>query len=186
MRRDVTLSRHIPEQIRTKRAYRTYLELVETGDWLRQQMSTQLANFDLTWTQFRVLDVLYHEGLQYQQELSRRFKTCKQSMEHVLRRLEEAGWVRRDKGHLEKTSENPKAARGRPVICLRLTPEGEKKMADVFPKHSKLVKSYLKALDGREQETLVRLCEKLKDGYAVSFVKEYRWDDPPEHLDWKK
>jgi len=185
MKRDRAASRHVPEQIKTKRAYRTALDLIETGDWLRGKLARQLENFDLTWMQFRVLDVMYHEGTQYQQELGRRFETSKQSVGHVVKRLEEEGWIERVAGRLEKTGENPKAEEGRRVTVLRLTAEGEKKIAHVFPKHTKIVKCYFRGLDGREMETLVRLCGKVREGDAVKFVKEFQMDEPRENLDWK-
>jgi len=186
MKRDRAANLHIPEQIKTKRAYRTGLELIETADWLREKLARQLENFDLTWMQFRVLCVLYHEGPQYQQELGRIFSTSKQSVGHVLKRLEEEGWIERWAGRLEKKSENSKAKQGRRVTGLRLTAEGEKKIADVFPKHTKIVKCYLRGLDGREMETLVRLCGKVREGDAVKFLKEFWMDDPSENLDWKE
>lgn len=157
MRRDLKANRHIPEQIKTKRAYRLCHQLIETADWLRGMLGNQLGHFDLTWLEFRVLDVLYHEGGQYQQRLSRRFHCSKQNVQRVILRLVECGWVRRDRGVIAKRLPNGKTREGREITVLRLTPEGERKISDVFPKHTKVVKSHFRVLDGRQQATLAGL-----------------------------
>ena len=186
MRRDAAASRHIPEQIKTKRAYRTCHQLIETAEWLREELSSQLANFDLTWTEFRVLDVLYHEGGQYQQRLSRRFRCSRQNMQRVILRLVECGWVRRDRAVIEESLPNGKTKVGREIRLLRLTPKGEKKIAEVFPHHTKVVKCYLRALGGRQQQTLARLCGILREDYAIKFIREFEMEDEDEVLDWKE
>jgi len=49
--RPKNLARHV----KTNRAFRAYIDLMDAADWLRGEMSDQLASFDLTMTQFRVL-----------------------------------------------------------------------------------------------------------------------------------
>jgi DNA-binding MarR family transcriptional regulator len=133
-----------------------------------------------------VMEILSHEGPKHQMEISRRFRSSKQSMGFVIRRLESKGWVRRVAGTLpaSRTEESEKMARrakrrgkkiaGRRVLMVRLTAEGKKWIAWVFPKHAKVVKSYMLALEGREQQTLKRLCDKLREGNIVRFCKEIR------------
>ena len=41
-----------------------------------------------------------------------------------------------------------------------------------LPRACQVVKGEMKALDGREQETLSRMCVKLREGDAVKFLKE--------------
>jgi hypothetical protein len=41
----------------------------------------------------------------------------------------------------------------------------------VFPVHTEVVKAEMKALDGRQQEMLSRMCVKLSEGDAVKFLK---------------
>jgi hypothetical protein len=68
------LARHV----KTNRAFRAYIDLMDAADWLRGEMSDQLATFDLTMMQFRVMEALFRGGPQYQQLLSRRFDCSKQ------------------------------------------------------------------------------------------------------------
>jgi MarR family 2-MHQ and catechol resistance regulon transcriptional repressor len=161
---------------------------MDTADWLREMMSRQLWRWDLSMLQFRVLETLYNEGPQHQQELSRKFRCSKQNVASVLKRLEEDGWIRRENATLPRTSEanwvNPKAkteraAEGRRVVNVRLSPDGQRLFPDTFRKHSKVVKAKMRALEEREQHTLSRLCRKLRQGDILRFVQEFRrcdWD----------
>lgn len=50
------------EPPKTQQAFATYIDLMDTAEWFRERMSRQLASFDLTMPQFRVLELLYHGG----------------------------------------------------------------------------------------------------------------------------
>ena len=175
-----------PEREKKRRAFAAYLALLDAAEWLRYELSEQLEGFDLTIMQFRVMEILSHEGPKHQMEISRRFRSSKQSMGFVIRRLESKGWVRRVAGTLpaSRTAESEKIARrakqrgkkiaGRRVLMVRLTAEGKRWIAWVFPKHAKVVKSYMLALEGREQQTLKRLCDKLREGNLIRFCMEIR------------
>jgi hypothetical protein len=58
------------------------------------------------------------------------------------------------------------------LVVVRLTEMGESLIRYVFPVHAKVVKAEMKVLDGRQQETLSRMCVKLREGDAVKFLKE--------------
>jgi hypothetical protein len=45
------------------------------------------------------------------------------------------------------------------------------------PNHSKLVKSLLRVLDGREQGTLSRICRKLREGDVLKLIREITHED---------
>ena len=186
--------RYISQSGKTSRAFRAYIDLMDTADWLREEMSRQLDSFDLTMPQFRVLETLYNQGPQHQQELSRKFRCSKQNVASVLERLEEMGWIRRKNASLPRTSSarwvNPagaasedRPARGRRIVRIMLSPEGRKVFAHVFQKHAKVVKAEMRALEGREQHTLSRLCEKLREGDVVKFVQEVKRRDWMEAAD---
>jgi DNA-binding MarR family transcriptional regulator len=175
--------RYISRREKTSRAYVAYLDLVDTADYLREQMTGQLGMFNLTWLQYRVLDTLYRHGPQYQLELSGKFRCSKQNVARVLAMLERTGCIRRSGYALPVTSTrnwaNPnawasrnRAASGRRVVLFRLTAGGKDLVKHLFPKHAKAAKAQMKVLDGREQITLIRLCRKLRRGDPVKFLKE--------------
>jgi hypothetical protein len=70
-----------------------------------------------------------------------------------------------------------KKREGRAIGIIRLTPRGQKFIGTFFPKHAKVVKSLMRALDGKEQVTLSRLLLKLRQGDIVRFVREIRMYD---------
>ena len=102
-------------------------------------------------------------------------------MDIIVARLEERGWVKRTVVTYEpvKTRKNhfPKAMRGRKregrcVAIVELTPLGEKFIGHVLPRHAKLVKAHMRVIDGREKESLSRICQKLREGDVVKYVSE--------------
>lgn len=104
-------------------------------------------------------------------------------------RLGKRGWVRQmivilpavefERSHLAK-SEEDKPRNGRRIGVVGLTKAGKKFMKDVVPRYSKLVKAFMLALYAREQESLVRICEKLREGDVVKLVREIRIVDEEE------
>jgi DNA-binding MarR family transcriptional regulator len=185
---------------KTVRAFDAYMDLIDAADWIRDEMSQQLDSFDLTFMQFRILQMIYRHGPQYQQAMSHRFRCSKQNVRCVVEGLERSGcirrvpsylravplrdashrwaqdWVKRDEldAPVRKTVRTARGGdrRGRKIILLRLTAEGKDLIAHVFPKHAKVVKSHMRVLDGREQVTLSRLCQKLWKGDIIKFVRE--------------
>lgn len=107
-------TRHADERVKTGRALRACVDLLDTADWLEERMSRQLENFDLTLMEFRVLETLQREGPMYQQALSRKFKCSKQSVAFVLKRLLEEGWIRRVPSALARTGGD--GGRGEAVV----------------------------------------------------------------------
>lgn len=168
----------------TKRAFGTYLELLDTADWLRGKLRGQLEYFDLRTREFRLLETLYHEGPQYQQELAKRVGCSRQTIFRIVKDLEEWGWLKREARNLPKEGDDERSERGRAVMAVDLTEKGRRHLEFVFPKHTKVVKCYMRALEGREQETLGRLLRKLRAGDAVEFLREMSWDEGDAELRW--
>ena len=174
---------------RTRRAFAAFQALMDAATWFRSEMRRQLAAFGLTFRGFRILDMLYRDGPSHMGELAR---VCEMKPQHILdivRELEDLGWVEGEQTALEPVdnrwnrrlkSQGAPRKIGARVRRLRLTPLGEKFIGHVFPKHAKVVKAWMKALDGREQQSLTRICRKLKGGDIIKFFKEMRFIDPDE------
>jgi DNA-binding MarR family transcriptional regulator len=174
----------------TQRSFRVYLEFLDTADWFRGEASRQLESFDMTLMDFRILEVLHRGEPTFARALARKFQCSTNNVTFVLDRLSERGWVRRGEwsrapvppprpfARARKNKKRP--PKGRRVLLVQLTPEGEKAIANVLPKHAKIVKARMKALDGREQEVLGVLCKKLRTGDILKFVKEMMWEDLEE------
>ena len=176
------LSKAHPFQLSPKGAvaYAAYKELMNTADWMRDETGRQLATFDLGMSEFQVLEMVYHEGPKHKRAIAERLGFTDQACGWVIARLEAEGWVRRTKGSLPPEGPRAKAV-GRRIVLVNLTEEGEELIANVFPKHVKLVRSELRVLGGREQRTLSRICQKLRRGDVMKFVQEITHEDrdPP-------
>lgn len=166
---------------KTLRAFRAYLDLLDTAEWMLVQLRGQLEAFDLTIGGFRLLEMLYREGPMRMSAAAEKRQRSRQNLKAIINRLEERGWVRREvsnlppagikESHLSK-AERGRARKGKRISMLRLTPLGEKFIGVVFPKHAKVVKSLMRAIDSREQESLSRICRKLREGDVVRFTSE--------------
>jgi len=65
-------------------------------------------------------------------------------------------------------------------VMVHLTGKGQKLVAQAFPKHVKLIRAQMSALNTREQDTLRRLCKKLGHGNPMKFVLEMTRVDSEE------
>ena len=171
----------LTQRERTQRAFRVYLDLIDTAEWLKTELRGQMESFGLTFSGLRVLAMLYREGRMALADAARERRCNRQNMDVIVARLERRGWVRqgllRRRAVKIKKSRLPKVQRGkqrlgREVAVMSLTPEGERFVGTVLPKHAKMVKSLMRALDAREQDSLGQLCAKLREGDVVKFISE--------------
>jgi DNA-binding MarR family transcriptional regulator len=168
-------------QDKTDRAFRGYMELLDTADWLKAELRVPLASFDVTLAELRVLHLLYREGALPVAEVARR-RNCKWNNSVVMiARMESRGWMRRkvvtlppvefERAHLANSMRDVER-RGRRLTVVGLTAPGKKFMRNLLPNHSKLVKSLMRVLHAREQDSLFRICRKLREGDVLKFVHE--------------
>ena len=166
---------------KTQRAWGAYLDLIDTADWIRKELRGPLQTFGLSMEEFRLLVMLYRDGPLTISIAAKMRERNRQNMHVTIMRAEEFGWVRRSIVRLRpveiKESRLPKARRGKPrtgrqVGVVSLTPLGEKLIGSVLPRQAKVVKSLMRALHGREQKSLSRLCRKLREGDIVKFFSE--------------
>lgn len=180
------VKRRISQRGKTLRAFGAYLDLLDTAEMMRNELRGQLTGFGLTLRGFRVLEILYREGPTIMVIVAEKLLCSRQNLEFISRPLEERGWVRRVvrplRGAELEERRQARESRGRhknghSVGVLMLTAEGKKFVGTVFPKHAKVVKSLMRVLDGREQQTLSRLLQKLREGDIVKYVQEIRMKD---------
>ena len=171
---------------RSERAFRGYMELLEAADWLRAELRLPLELFEVTMGEFRLLYLLHREGALPITEISRRRRSEWNSTVELIGRLEVRGWVRRavatlppvewKRAHLAKSRRDEKRG-GRRLTVVGLTAEGKRFMRRLLPRHTKYVRALLGALDAREQDSLFRICRKLRTGNPVRFFAEIMHED---------
>jgi DNA-binding MarR family transcriptional regulator len=165
---------------KTLRAFRTYFDLLDAADYLRVWLRSQMAMFGLSLLGLRVLEMLYREGPMEVRAIAARRGYPMQHMHALMCRMEAKGWVSRKIVRRApapvKITRIPKARRGkvegRKVTVVALTQGGQKFIGMVIPTHAKAVKALMRALDGREQDTLSHLLRKLTEGDILKFIKE--------------
>ena len=169
----VTKARRATQKEKTVRAFEVYLELTDTANWLRAWMRGPLESFDLTPQGLRLLVLLYRDGPTRTVEAAKSLRFRRQNLDAVVGRLEERGWVKREIVTLPNAGLGQRPSKARTVTRKRrtwkigvisLTPLGEKFIAGVLPNNGKVLKALMRALHGREQQTLVEICRKLRAG----------------------
>jgi DNA-binding MarR family transcriptional regulator len=153
---------------------------------MRAQLRVQLESSGLTMGGFRLLELLHREGPMNVPVAARKRQCTSANLMFIFEPLIERGWVSHEFTKLPPVPGMgdlyPKAKRGRKreghrVGILSLTPRGEKFIELVFPKNAKVVKGMMRSLDGREQESLSRLCRKLRQGDVRKFASEITHED---------
>jgi MarR family transcriptional regulator, 2-MHQ and catechol-resistance regulon repressor len=183
------MAHRVTQKERTQRAFRAYLDLIDTADWLKREMRVPLESFDMTMQDFRLLEMLYREGALTMPDVGRRLGRVRQDVRVIVARLQERGWVGRmmvalpavelERAHVAKSEAEQRE--GPRVGVVALTRSGKKMIANVFPRHTKMVKALMRVLDAREQESISKICRKLRSREAVfKFLREIRMVDEDE------
>ncbi|HEY6467548.1 MAG TPA: MarR family transcriptional regulator, partial [Candidatus Acidoferrales bacterium] len=167
------------QRARKVKAFRVYLNLLETAEEVRRQLGAQMATFGLTLEEFRLLELLYRKGPATTSDVRERKACSRQNVMRLTGALGERGLVERKLVELPSTEDD--TGRGGRVSEMRLTAAGENLVGKVLPRHMKMVLAVLRTLSWREQETLGRICQKLKDWDAFKLMQELEWEDAEEN-----
>jgi DNA-binding MarR family transcriptional regulator len=172
---------YITPREKTQRAFQAYVDLMDTGDWIKGELRGPLMSFDLAMGEFRLLELLDREGAMLVSDIARRRGVHRAGVEVTITRLARRGLVGQkivelpptelQRAHLAK-SRGGEVRKGRRIRAIGLTKSGKRFIGNVLPSHSKVVKAMMRALDGREQETLSRLCRRLRASDVMKFVSE--------------
>lgn len=136
-----------------KRTLDTFIKLTRCTDSLMARIAERDTIGDLTFSQFAVLEALYHLGPMSAGEVSQKILKSGGNLTLVIDNLERAGLVRRERD-----------ASDRRVIHVHLTEAGSSKIEAVLPGHVAALVEELSVLSPGEQETLGALCKKLGKG----------------------
>jgi len=134
------------------RAFACYVKLLRAGDGVLREVARPLALYDLTHSQFAVLDALYQGGAQSLSELARRILKSGGNLTLVVANLQKRRLVRRSPG------------RDRRFATIALTPKGRNLVRSISPGYAAAIAGVMNRLSPREQEALAVLCGKLGHG----------------------
>lgn len=132
------------------RTLNTFIKLTRCTHSLLTRLAERNTIGDLTYSQFAVLEVLYHLGPMTQGDVSAKVLKSGSNMTTVIDNLERDGLVRRERD-----------VNDRRVIHVHLTEAGSSKIEAVLPGHVAALVEEFSVLSVSEQETLGELCKKL-------------------------
>jgi MarR family 2-MHQ and catechol resistance regulon transcriptional repressor len=131
----------------------TFIKLTRCTNSLLTRLSERHTIGDLTYSQFAVLEALYHLGSLTQGEVGSKILKSTSNITTVIDNLERAGLVRRERDDEDRR-----------VIHIHLTEAGLEKIEAVLPGHVAALVEEFSVLSTDEQQTLGQLCKKLGKG----------------------
>ena len=131
----------------------TFIKLTRCTNSVLARLAEKGTVGDLTYSQFAVLEALYHLGHMSQGEISMKVLKSGSNMTTVIDNLERDGLVRRERD-----------ANDRRVIHIHLTEAGTGVIEAVLPGHVEALVEEFKVLSASEQQALGELCKKLGKG----------------------
>ena len=134
----------------TIRALNAYINLARASDSLLGRVGAELEHNGLTMGQFGVLEALLHLGPMCQRTLGQKLLRSGGNITLVVNNLERHGWVRRERQKDDRR-----------MIVIHLTPQGQKLIEGIFPKHAQAITREMSVLKPQEQENLRHICRKL-------------------------
>jgi MarR family 2-MHQ and catechol resistance regulon transcriptional repressor len=128
----------------------TFVKLTRCTNSLLARLAERNSIGELTYSQFAVLEALYHIGPMTAGEVSQKILKSGSNLTLVIDNLERDGLVRRERD-----------AKDRRVIHVHLTEAGKGKVQAVLPGHVAALVDEFQILSAKEQEMLGELCKKL-------------------------
>ncbi|MED4531110.1 MarR family transcriptional regulator [Metabacillus fastidiosus] len=129
-----------------------YLMLMQTSRVIQERIRDDMTKNNLSITEFSVLEVLFHKGIQTIQQIGKSILVSSGSMTYVIDKLEQ-------KGLLKRTA----CPEDRRVIHVVLTDDGFELMKKIMPEHEEFIDYIFDSLNTSEVENLVLLLKKINE-----------------------
>jgi MarR family 2-MHQ and catechol resistance regulon transcriptional repressor len=132
------------------RALDSYIKLMRASESVFDRTTAHLAQYNLTSSQFAVLEALYHLGTLSQVALAQKLLKSTGNMTLVLQNLEKQGLICRERSKQDQR-----------YVLVSMTDAGRALIARIFPLHVAGIVAAMGVLTAEEQDTLAQLCRKL-------------------------
>lgn len=136
--------------IKVDKSMKTVMRLLRVAHILNNKTELFLSKHNLTFNQFKVLEVLYHRGDLNIGLITKLIMSTPGNTTVVVKNLKRDSFV--------ESKKDPKDNR---AFILSITPKGVKIMEEIFPKHAKNLNDFLDVLDDVELNTLYDLLNKI-------------------------
>ncbi len=147
-----------PDEVR---AINAYIKLQRAADSTVARATQHLSSAGLTFSQYGVLDILFHFGPLPLGQIAEKILKSEGNMTTVVDNLERRKLVQRERN-----------GRDRRVVTVSLAEEGHKLISEVLPRHIKAIVEEMSLLTPVEQEVLGRLCRRLGKQEQVAPAQE--------------
>ena len=135
---------------RTDKAMKTIVRLERVRLQHHNETVNYLSKYDLTFNQFKVLEVLYHIGDLNIGSITKLTMSTPGNTTVVVRNLKRDEWI--------TSIKDPEDSRS---SILALTKKGTEVIEEVFPNHAKKIDKFLDVLNDDELDTLYSLLNKV-------------------------
>jgi MarR family 2-MHQ and catechol resistance regulon transcriptional repressor len=123
-----------------------YIKLIRSAELLNAKINLELSKFNLTESQFGVLDALLHLGPMKHKEIGKKILKSGGNITMVINNLERRELVQRKRGEKDKRQ-----------FIIHLTSKGKSKIQEVLPPIVKKIRKHFDILNKDEQRELQRL-----------------------------
>jgi len=127
-----------------------FIKLIRASSSVGAEINQHLDEWDLTGSQFGVMEAVYHLGPMHQKEIGEKLLKSGGNITVVVNNLEECGLVRRERMESDRR-----------YVQIHLTDEGRALIEDVLPDHVDRIVERFDALTVEEQRRLGELLRKL-------------------------
>ncbi len=134
----------------TATALKLYVVLSRAADALRAHAAADIARHGLTFTEFAILEALYHKGRMLLGDVQRRILVSSGGITFLVDKLEKRGLVRR------ALCETDRRAR-----YAELTDDGHALIARIFPDHAEAIRRATAGLGLADQREIIELLKTL-------------------------
>lgn len=131
-------------------ALNTYIKLSRAAEAVEQVINQHLKDYDLTTSQFGVLEALYHLGPQQTGQLGEKILKSSGNMTLVIDNLVKQDLVRRQRREDDRR-----------CVEIHLTEKSRSLVEKILPSHIQRVVEAFHVLSTEEQQQLAALCRKL-------------------------
>lgn len=141
---------HYSGSDRERRALDTYIKFVRAAESTLAHLSGELAEHDLTLSQFGTLELIYHLGPLCQKTIGEKLLKSGGNITMVVNNLEARGLVTRKRRESDRR-----------FVSVELTESGRDLIEQILPEHVDTIVDVFSVLSAEEQETLARLCKRV-------------------------
>jgi MarR family 2-MHQ and catechol resistance regulon transcriptional repressor len=129
---------------------KAFVVFMKAAKSVQERIKHDIANYDLSPTEFAVLEILYHKGKQTVQQICNRILLASGSMTYVIDKLEKKDLLKRNF-----------CKEDRRVIHLTITVDGRKLMDEIFPQHEIVIQELFGDLLIEEKKLLISILKKV-------------------------